>query len=264
MIGAIIGDIAGSVYEHHNCKSTECEIFAPGATFTDDCVLTVATADVLLHGGNYTDAYQHYGRRFPDVGFGAHFYSWMFSDKPAPYGSWGNGSAMRVSPIGLALNALDDVLAEAERSAAVTHNHPEGVKGARAVAAAVFLARHGESKAFIRDYVAGQFGYLLNRTLDAIRPSYRFDVSCQGSVPEAIIAFLESSDFEDAIRKAISIGGDSDTIACISGSIAHAFYRVVPERHRQMMRQTVPVGLLGVIDEFEQKHPVCDAKTTRR
>jgi ADP-ribosylglycohydrolase len=256
MIGALIGDIAGSSYEHRNCKSPACELFPPEAAFTDDSVLTVATADVLLHGGSYTDAYQHYGRRFPDAGYGAAFHFWIFSENALPYNSWGNGSAMRVSPIGLALNSLDRVFAEAERSATVTHDHPEGIKGAQAVAAAVFLARRGEEKAFIRDYITQQFGYSLDRTLDSIRPTYSFDVSCQGSVPEAIIAFLESIDFDDAIRKAISIGGDSDTIACITGSIAHPFYRVLPERHVRIARQILPPDLLGIVDEFDQKHPI--------
>lgn len=259
MIGALIGDIAGSVYEYQNCKSLECELFPPGATFTDDSVLTVATADVLLHGGGYADAYQHYGRRFPDAGYGTHFHFWMFSENAGPYNSWGNGSAMRVSPIGLALNSLDRVLAEAERSASVTHDHPEGIKGAQAVAAAVFLARRGESKGFIRDYITQQFGYSINRMLDNIRPTYSYDVSCQGSVPEAIIAFLESIDFDDAIRKAISIGGDSDTIACITGSIAHAFYRILPEEHIRTARHLLPPDLLGIVDEFDQKHPISPA-----
>jgi ADP-ribosylglycohydrolase len=256
MMGAIIGDIAGSVYEYRNCKSVECELFSSAATFTDDSVLTVATADVLLYGGSYTDAYQHYGCRFPDAGYGAHFHFWIFSENPAPYNSWGNGSAMRVSPIGLALNSLKEVLDEAERSAAVTHDHPEGIKGAQAVAAAVFLARRGETKAFIRDYVAQQFGYSLDRMLNDIRPAYSYDVSCQGSVPEAIIAFLESIDFEDALRKAISIGGDSDTIACITGSIAHAFYRVLPQQHVRSARRILSRDLLEVVDEFSDKYPI--------
>jgi len=210
----------------------------------------------LLHGGRYAGAYQHYGRRFPDAGYGAHFYHWIFSENAVPYHSWGNGSAMRVSPIGLALKSLDRILAEAERSAAVTHDHPEGIKGAQAVGAAVFLAKRGEAKAFIRDYITQQFGYSLNRTLDDIRPTYSYDVSCQGSVPEAIIAFLESIDFDDAVRKAISIGGDSDTIACITGSIAHAFYHVVPEQYVRIARQILPPDLLGIVDEFDQKHPI--------
>lgn len=234
----------------------ECELFPPEATFTDDSVLTVATADVLLNGGSYGGAYQQYGRRFPDAGYGVHFQLWIHSENPLPYHSWGNGSAMRVSPIGFCLATLDKVLAEAARSAAVSHDHPEGIKGAQAVAAAVFLARKGETKGFIRDYVTRQFGYSLDRALDDIRPAYRFDVSCQGSVPEAIIAFLESHDFEDAVRKAISIGGDSDTIACITGAIAHAFYRVMPDEHLVIARRLLPPELLSIIDEFEQMYPV--------
>ena len=256
MLGAIIGDIAGSTYEHRNLKSTECELFPEGATFTDDSVLTIATADVLMNGGSYIDAYQHYGRRFPDAGYGMHFQTWIHSDNPEPYQSWGNGSAMRVSPIGLCLTTVDDVLAEAERSASVSHNHSEGIKGAQAVAAAVFLARHGETKTFIRDYISRQFGYSLNRTLDEIRPNYRFEVSCQGSVPEAIIAFLESNDFEDAIRKAISIGGDSDTIACMTGGIAHAFYKTLPREHVSKARSILPPQLLAIVDEFRTRCPL--------
>lgn len=233
MLGAIIGDIAGSSYERTNLKSVAAPLFAKGSTFTDDTVLTVATADVLMNDGDYIETYQRYGRRFPSAGYGGTFRQWIFADQPAPYGSWGNGSAMRASPIGWACESIEHVLAEASRSAQVTHDHPEGIKGAQAVAAAVFLARTGSTKAEIKAYLAQTFLYDLDRTIEIIRPTYAFDLSCQGSVPEAIIAFLESNSFEHALRLAISLGGDSDTISSITGAIAHAFYR---EIHPHMIR----------------------------
>lgn len=225
MLGAIAGDIIGSVFERNNIKSTDFTLFCEGSRFTDDTVLTVAVAHAVLDDLDYAETLKLYGRKYPNAGYGGSFRSWIFSPINEPYNSWGNGSAMRVSPVGFAFETVDKVLAEAKRSAEVTHNHPEGIKGAQAVALAVFLARRGAGKAEIKQEVTNRFGYNLNCTLDEIRPAYQFDVSCQGSVPEAIIAFLESENVEDAIRKAVSIGGDSDTIACIAGSIAYAHYR---------------------------------------
>jgi len=170
-------------------KTTDFELFPPGARFTDDTVLTVATAEALLSDGDYAGAYRRYGRAFPNAGYGGSFFRWLFSEDARPYNSWGNGAAMRVSPVGFALDSVDDVLAEAARSAAVTHNHPEGIKGAQATALAVLLARSKESKASIRSEIQDRFDYDLTRALDAIRPPYRFDVSCQGSVPESLIAY---------------------------------------------------------------------------
>ena len=228
MIGAIAGDIIGSIYEISNIKTKEFSLFSPGCRFTDDSVLTVATADVLLGGDSYSKKFKDYCCRYPYAGYGMNFRNWALSDRTEPYNSWGNGSAMRVSPIGFALNDLDSVLQEAKRSAEFTHNHPEGIKGAQATASAIFLARTERNKKRIKSYIENTFGYDLNFSLDQIRPNYQFNVSCQGSVPQAIVAFLESTDFEDAIRNAISIGGDSDTIACITGGIAQAFYGGVP------------------------------------
>lgn len=232
MIGAIIGDIAGSVYEWNNIKTKDFPLFDPACTFTDDSVMTLAIADGLLNGSSaadFTHAMKKYGRLYPDVGYGGRFSSWLAAEDAHPYNSWGNGSAMRVSPVAWMFDALPEVEKYAEISAAVTHNHPEGIKGAQATAAAIFLARKGKTKEEIKDYVEGKFAYDLSRTLDEIRPNYQFNESCQKTVPEAIIAFLESTDFEDAIRNAISLGGDSDTLAAICGSIAEAAYHVPAE-----------------------------------
>lgn len=229
MIGAIAGDIIGSVYEANNIKTTEFDLFDPFCRFTDDTVLSCAVAEHLLDGAELPMLFKAYYHAYPNAGYGGTFHRWARSESLEPYNSFGNGSAMRVSAVGWAFDSLDAVLDAAGRTAAVTHNHPEGVKGAQAVAAAIFLARTGRDKAEIRQYVTRTFGYDLSRTLDEIRPGYEFDVTCQGSVPQAITAFLESTDYEDAIRKAISIGGDSDTIACIAGGIAHAHYSGVPQ-----------------------------------
>jgi len=228
MIGAIAGDIIGSRFEFHNHKSKNFDLFTDSSVFTDDTVLTCATAHVLSVGGDYTKAYRRFFKAYPDRSYGGRFQLWAEGLIEDPYESWGNGSAMRVSPVAWAFDSLEEVLQEAERSAKVTHNHPEGIKGAQAIAAATFLARTGASKADIKTFVSHRFGYDLNFTLEAIRPTYSFDVSCQGSVPQAVVAFLESEGFEDAIRNAISIGGDSDTIAAMTGAVAEAFYGKIP------------------------------------
>lgn len=253
MIGAIAGDIIGSVYERENIKTKEFPLFSPDSVFTDDTVLTVAVADCLLHQGDFTQTFQQYGRRYPGAGYGGSFYNWIFSVNPAPYNSWGNGSAMRVSPVGFACGSLEEVLEMARRSAEVTHNHPEGIKGAQATAAAIYLARTGKSKAEIKDYVQETFHYDLNRTVDQIRPGYGFDVSCMGSVPEAIIAFLESTDYEDAVRTAVSLGGDSDTLACIAGGIAEAYYPEMPAAIIQEAKKRLDPDLLSVVEKFQEK-----------
>ncbi len=253
MLGAIAGDIIGSVYEFNNTHRYDFELFTPHSTFTDDTVLTVAVADCILHGKDYARTILEYGNRYPSRGYGGRFAQWLNAKDPKPYNSFGNGSAMRVSSVGFAFDTLEEKLAEARRSAEVTHNHPEGIKGAQAVAAAIFLARRGESKGYIREYITSTFGYDLNRTLDEIRPDYTFDETCQGSVPEAIIAFLESNDYEDAIRKAVTLGGDSDTIACITGGIAHAHYGGVPEYIVQEVRNRLDPELLRIMDEFNER-----------
>jgi ADP-ribosylglycohydrolase len=227
MLGAIAGDIIGSVYEALPIKTPFFyPLFDPSARFTDDTVLTVALADSILTGADYGDKLREYFRAYPGAGYGGNFFKWARSGSRRPYYSFGNGSAMRVSPIGHAFDTLDEVLERAKQSADYTHNHPEGVKGAQAAAAAVFLARHKTPKLDIMDYVERTFGYDLGRTVDAIRRRYAFDVTCQRTVPEALIAFLESEGYEDAIRKAISLGGDSDTLACIAGGVAGAYYGV--------------------------------------
>lgn len=249
MLGAIAGDIIGSVYEVNNIKTKEFPLFHHECRFTDDTVLTVAVADVVLTATKYIDQFKWYYHRYPCAGYGGTFKMWAGSSTE-PYNSWGNGSAMRVSPIGFAFDALDVVLQEAQRSAEVTHNHPEGIKGAQATASAIFLARTGHQKDSIKSYIETTFGYDLGSTLDQIRPTYRFDVSCQGSVPQAIIAFLESTDFEDAIRNAISIGGDSDTIACITGGIAQAFYGGVPQEISEWVLAHLDEHLRSVTQKF--------------
>ena len=233
MIGAMIGDIVGSVYEWNNIKTKEFPLFRDGCFFTDDTVMTVAVAEALMNGGekdDFIDAMKKYGRMYPDAGYGGRFGAWLFSDSREPYGSWGNGSAMRVSPVGFWADSSDEVVSLAGRSAEVTHDHPEGIKGACAVADAILLMRQAgtveEGKRQLREMMETKYGYDLSRTLDEIRPGYRFNESCQSTVPQAITAFLESTDFEDAIRNAISLGGDSDTLAAITGGIAEAAYGV--------------------------------------
>lgn len=253
MIGAIAGDIIGSAYELHCTKSLDFKLFTPLSTPTDDTVMNIAVADCILHGKGYAETFKEYGRRYSYAGYGSMFLQWLVSNDLAPYNSFGNGSAMRVSPVGFAFSTLDAVLQETEKSAVVTHNHPEGIKGAQAIAASVFLARSGEHKTKIQEYVEEHFGYNLHQTIDEIRPSYHFDETCQGSVPQAIIAFLESDCYEDAIRKAISLGGDSDTLGCMTGGIAQAYYKAIPGYIVRRVRELLNEDLLVVIDEFNQR-----------
>jgi ADP-ribosylglycohydrolase len=254
MIGAIAGDIIGSVHEANPIKTTDFPLFTEYSRFTDDTVLTIATAYALMNDLDYATAYRQFGRAYPCAGYGGTFISWLKSDEAPPYNSWGNGSAMRISPIGLTLGSMQNVLREAEKSAAVTHNHPEGIKGAQATALAVFMGRQGKSKDDIRRAISDKFDYNLDRSIDEIRPGYFFDISCQGSVPEAIIAFLQSDDVESAIRLAVSLGGDSDTQACIAGAIAHAFYREFPQEIEKEVRSRLPREFLNVLDEFLNKY----------
>jgi ADP-ribosylglycohydrolase len=256
MIGVIAGDVIGSVHEHAPTKSTDFPLFDPLCRFTDDTVLTVATAYAILTGTSYEGAYRDFGREHPDAGYGGSFYRWLFAEEPRPYNSWGNGSAMRVAPVGCAFGTVDEVLHEAERSAAVTHNHPEGIKGAQATALAVFMARSGASKENIREDLVQRFGYDLHRTVHQIRPNYQWDVSCQGSVPEAIIAFLDGCDVEDTIRLAVSLGGDADTQAAIAGGIAEAFYRHIPETMVVAVRERLPPRFIEVIEAFHRAFPL--------
>ena len=236
MYGAFIGDIVGSKYEFNNIKTKDFPLFSPGCDYTDDSIMTAAVAQAILctareDCGDFSrvlvETMQDFGRRYPHPtgAYGGRFADWLRRENPAPYGSYGNGSAMRVSPCALAAVTLEEALELARVSAAVTHDHPEGIKGAEAVAAALFLAKTGASKEEIRQYVAEHF-YSLDFTLDSIRADYHFDVSCQGSVPQAIVAFLESADFEDAVQGAVSIGGDCDTTGAMAGSIAWTYYTV--------------------------------------
>lgn len=253
MIGAIAGDVIGSVYEHRPIKHTEFDLFSRQSIFTDDTVLTVAVAHAILHDGDYRAALKRFGKRYPDAGYGMSFFRWLMEPGSRAYNSWGNGAAMRVSPVGFAFDTEAAVMREAKRTAVATHNHPEGVKGAQATALAIRLARSGAGKEDIRERIRQEFSYDLDRRLDDIRPHYRFDISCQGTVPEAIIAFLESRDYEDAVRLGISLGGDSDTIGAITGGIAQAFYGAVPASIAAETRKRLPEEFLEVIDRFEQR-----------
>ncbi len=257
MFGAIIGDIVGSPYERRsrNIKTTDFPLFNKRGRFTDDSILTAATADAILHGRSFVEAYKDWGRRYLDHPFfGRFFMQWLRSDSMEPYGAWSNGCAMRVSPIGWACGTLEETLEMAQESAACTHNHPNGIKGAQATAATIWLGRNGKPKDEIRDYITTKFGYRLNETLDEIRPNYQWDVSCEGTLPVSLLSFLESEDFESALRLAVSVGGDSDTIACIAGSMADAFYRNIPQDIQDFMREKLSEDILNILTEFEAKY----------
>jgi len=250
MLGAIAGDVFGASYEFRSFKEEDFDLFSMPRFFTDDTVLTIATAEVLMGDGDYAEAYRRWGRGYPWCSYGGRFIDWLEDSTIGPYNSYGNGSAMRVSPVGWAFDTIEEVVSEAERSAAVTHNHPEGIKGAQATAVAVYLARMGASKDEIRREIAGRFGYDLDRTVEDIRPDYSFDVTCQGSVPEALIAFFDADDFEHSIRLSISLDGDADTQAAITGGVAEAFWGGVPERLEAEVREVLDEPLLEVMDRF--------------
>ena len=250
LCGAIAGDIIGSIYEWNAMKSVDFRLFSPNSQFTDDTIMTVANADWLLTGDNLLDVIKKYGNHYPGAGWGALFANWLKENNPQPYRSFGNGSAMRVSPVGWAFDTMEETLEVAKQSAEITHNHPEGIKGAQAVAACIFLARTGKSKQEIKEYIEQVFGYNLSRTCDEIRPTYKFEESCQGSVPESIVAFLDSVDFESAIRLAISLGGDADTMGAITGSIAEAYYGDVPEYIRIEVLKRLPNRFIRIMQNF--------------
>jgi len=254
MIGVIAGDIIGSVYEHYPIKTKDFPLFDPRCRFTDDSVLTVAVADSILSGRSYLESVREIGRRYPAAGYGGSFIQWLHSHDPEPYNSWGNGSAMRVSPVGFAFATKEEVLHQAEKTAVISHNHPEGIKGAQATALAVLLARTVHDKEEIRKQIPKRFGYDLSRRVDDIRPTYTFNVSCQGTVPEAIIAFLDSQSYEDAIRNAVSLGGDNDTLACITGGIAEAFYGSVPSHIRTKVKEFLTPDLWAITENFCKKY----------
>ena len=262
MYGAILGDMIGAPYEFdRGDKTKDFPLFSGKSKFTDDTVMTIAVAEALMQfpaGEVPTDkaplieSMRKWGRRYPYEGYGERFMVWLICDKPQPYNSCGNGSAMRVSAAGWLYDTLEKTRAAARYTAEVTHNHPEGIKGAEATASAIFLARTGSSKDEIRDYITKEFDYDLSRSCDEIRPNYYHCETCQQTVPEAITAFLEGTDFEDVIRTAVSLGGDCDTLTCIAGGIAEAFYGV-PENLKQECRTRLPKNLLEVVDRFEER-----------
>ena len=261
MYGAILGDMIGAPYEFdQGDKTKDFPLFVQESQFTDDSVMSIAVAEALLNTMGQTDtdvkdalvqSMQTWGKKYPHAGYGGRFSGWLREKYPEPYGSYGNGSAMRVSAAGWLYPTIEETLHAARLSAEVTHNHPEGIKGAEATASAIFLARNGASKDDIREYIVREFGYDLSRTCDEIRPTYHHVESCQQTVPEAITAFLEGADFEDVIRTAVSLGGDSDTLTCIAGSIAEAFYGI-PEVMMDECRKRLPDDMLKVLDRFEQ------------
>ena len=263
LFGAILGDIIGAPHEFdRGDKTKDFPLFGKWSDFTDDTVMTVAVADAILSAGTDADdetlrkamvvSMRWMGKVYPGRGYGARFVHWLEQSEPKPYGSFGNGAPMRVSPVAWAWDDLDSVLHAAEISAAVSHDHPEGIKGAQAVAGAIFLARTGHSKQEIKDFVTGRFGYDLSRSCDEIRPKYRHVESCQESVPEAITAFLEGESFEDVIRTTISLGGDCDTLTAIAGSIAEAFYGV-PDELKVKAEKILDEELMDIVCEFEKK-----------
>lgn len=266
LYGAVIGDIVGSKYEFNNIKQKDFPLFSEGCSYTDDTIMTIAVANALLNSWNDKDSFtkflvsemQRLGRKYPypQGGYGGKFSSWLQSDFPEPYNSFGNGSAMRVSPCAIYAVELSEALELAELSASVTHNHHEGIKGAKAVAAAIFLAKTGKSKNEIKEYIENNF-YLLQASLDEIRLNYTFNETCQETVPQSITAFLESDSFEDAIRNAVSIGGDTDTVAAITGSIAWAFYHDIHhDIHDQLIAKTntyLPQEFVDTIVLFDKK-----------
>ncbi len=266
MLGAIIGDTAGSVYEFNNIKTMDFPFFSEKSNYTDDSIMTMAVAEWLLkdptHGMDTLEAsFISFARKYPCPmgGYGGGFFRWLFKSdgKREPYNSWGNGASMRASANGWMFDTLEETKRVAGLSAAITHNHPEGIKGAQSTAAAIFMARNGSDKESIRRYISERYGYNLDRTCDEIRPVYKWDSSCQGTTPEAMVAFFDSTDFESAIRLAVSLGGDSDTLACITGGIAEAFYKEIPG--------PIATGIWGLLpDDFKAILKEMEAKTSYR
>lgn len=259
MTGTILGDMIGSPYEFRTIKTTEFPLFSEKSRYTDDTVMTLAVADAFMAAPEETDdrlrqvlteKLRYWGRKYFRAGYGKKFFVWLLAKEPKPYNSYGNGSAMRVSSAAWLFDSVQEVRRAARLSAEITHNHPEGIRGAEAVASAVFLARTGSGKAEIRAFIEKEFGYALNRTCDEIRPGYTHIETCMESVPEAITAFLEGGSFEEAVRLAVSLGGDADTLAAITGSIAEAFFGI-PEALRKEARARLPEDLLEILDRFE-------------
>jgi len=253
MLGAIAGDILGSIHEFRPVKTKDFELLNSDCIFTDDTVMTVAVADSVMNGTPYAESLQIWGNTYPTAGYGGMFSKWLQSDFPEPYNSFGNGSAMRSSSIGWLFDDQNSVLKEAQKSAEITHNHPEGIKGAQSVALGVMLGRQGNTKKEIKELLENLFEYDLNQRLDEIRPSYSHDITCQGSVPQAIISFLESEDFEDAIRNAISLGGDADTQACIAGALAEGFYKEIPDHLEEFVLNKLTPDIFELLNQFKSK-----------
>ena len=261
LISAILGDIAGSIFEFNPHKSVDVNLHDNRMDFTDDTIMTIAVADWILNDKKLTriglaHKMQEWGRKYPNPmgAYGGMFSQWLNSDNPKPYNSWGNGAAMRVSAVGFAFNTMEETLNIAKMSAEVTHNHPEGIKGAQATAAAIFMARTGSTKEDIRKYISENFDYDLNRTCDEIRPTYGFDGSCQGTVPESIISFLDSKDYEDALKLCISLGGDADTMGAITGAIAGAYYHRIPASAYEFGMGKLPADIRNVVTKFHAEH----------
>jgi ADP-ribosylglycohydrolase len=250
MIGAIIGDIIGSTHEYDNrIKTKDFELFPEGSTFTDDTVLTVAIADSILNNIPYSETFYKWVSKYPKRGYGQQFFQWIISKDKKPYGSKGNGAAMRVSPIAWYFNTEKKVLEESKRSAEVTHNSKEGIESAQAVAIAIFMARKGKSKEEIKKFVVDNFGYDLDRKLDDIRDNYKHSMRAKDSVPESIVCFLESNSYEDAVRNAVSLGGDADTMACIAGAIAEAHYDYIPEEIKRSGFRILPTSFTDMFSK---------------
>lgn len=253
MLGAIAGDMIGVPWESSGAKRHDFPLFTEFSRFSDDTVLTLAVAHALLEGCDYAASLREFGRRYPFAGYGMNFERWLHDETMGSYDSWANGAAMRASPIGFAARSVTEVLATAERSAIPTHSHPDGIKGAQAVALAVFHARSGASKDDIRRSVTFHTGYDLDRKVAEIRPGYTFDLAASRSVPEAIVCFLDASGFEDAVRNAVSLGGDTDTMASIAGAIAEAHWGSVPHSIEMEVRARLPLELAHVLDRFAQR-----------
>lgn len=261
MLGAIAGDIIGSTHELDGIKTKKFPLFPPRSCFTDDTVMTVAIADAILHGTPYAETMQRYGNKYSQVAYGKEFRVWLRAKDPKPYGSWSSGAAMRVTAIGLAFGSVQEVTFQARQSAEVSHDHREGIRGAKIAALAVYLARIHLSKDYIRHVLTAYTGgaYNLNRTVDEIRENYSFVNCCQQIVPEAIVCFLDGKSYIDTIRNAISLGGDGDTIACIAGGIAEAYYGEIPGEIRRMVTSLIPAEFTAVVKAFRKKYkrPLC-------
>ena len=256
ILGAICGDVIGSVYEFNSIKTKDFPLFSYGSGFTDDTVMTLAVANWLCEDKTSKEVLienlKIFGNEYPNAGYGGRFYNWLMQDSPEPYGSWANGSAMRVSPCAWAADSLDEAQDLARTSAIVTHDHPDAIAGALATSDAIYLARIGADKSEIKSHIEINYGYDLSKSVDEIRPTYKFDVSCKGSVPESIICFLEAKDFEDTVRNAVSLGGDADTQAAIAGSIASAYWEM-PKNISYKSIHRLDYRLLNVFIEFEEK-----------